>query len=71
MNNRLRELRAGAGLSQAALGAKVNCSRQTINSLEGGRYDPTFALAVRIARTFGLPAEEVFLVEDPATADAS
>jgi putative transcriptional regulator len=66
MDNRLTELRAAAELSQQALADRVGVSRQTINSLEGGRYNPSLELAVKIARTFGLPVEEVFHVEDHA-----
>ncbi len=60
----MAELRGRDGLSQQSLADMVGCSRQTINSLEKGRYNPSLELSVHIARVFGLPVEEVFLVED-------
>jgi putative transcriptional regulator len=60
MKNRLRELRQGAGLSQAALGETLGVSRQTVIAIETGRYDPSLKLALRIARQFGQQVEEVF-----------
>lgn len=68
MENRLSELRRAVGLSQGGLADLVGVSRQTINNLERGRYDPSFALAVRIARIFNLPSEEVFLLADAVDA---
>jgi putative transcriptional regulator len=66
MNNRLRVLRAERNWSQAALADRVGVSRQTINSLETGRYDPSLPLAFRLARLFGQPIEAIF---DPTAAD--
>ena len=63
MDSRIRELRAELGLSQQALAAEVGVSRQTINSLEKGRYDPSLKLAVYLARFFGETVEEVFDVD--------
>lgn len=64
MQSRVRELRAAAGLSQAALGQAVGVSRQTINALETGRYDPSLTLAARLARHFHQTIEELFDVHD-------
>ena len=61
MNNRLRELRDARGWSQAALAEQLAVSRQTVNALETGKYDPSLPLAFRIARLFGRRIEDVFL----------
>lgn len=63
MKSTIRELRTEHGLSQQRLAEEVGVSRQTINSLEKGRYDPSLRLAVLLARRFGLTVEEVFDVE--------
>ncbi len=63
MKNRVRELREQAGLSQAELGAGVGVSRQTINSIERGRYLPSLPLAFELARYFDTSIEEVFDAE--------
>ena len=60
MRNRLRELRARAGLTQADLADALDVSRQTVIALESGKYDPSLPLAVRISRTFKLPLDEIF-----------
>ena len=60
MNNRLRELRAERGWSQADLGERLDVSRQSVNAIETGRYDPSLPLAFRIARLFALPIEDIF-----------
>ncbi len=60
MRNEVRRLREDRGLSQAALGGALGVSRQTVNSLETGRYDPSLPLAFAIARYFGLSIEEIF-----------
>lgn len=60
VRTRVRELRQDRGMSQAELGAAVGVSRQTINSIEVGRYVPSLPLALRMARLFGLQVEEVF-----------
>lgn len=64
MRNDVRELRERAGLSQRALAEAVGVSRQTINSIEMGRYDPSLPLAFTIARHFQTTIEEIFHVED-------
>jgi putative transcriptional regulator len=60
MHNVLRELRTQRGLSQGSLGAAVGVSRQTINAIETGRYQPSLPLAFGLARHFGLAIEEIF-----------
>lgn len=60
MKNTLKVLRAQHDLSQAALAEKLNVSRQTINAIEKGKYDPSLPLAFRIARLFDLPIEQIF-----------
>jgi len=67
MRNRLRELREGNGWSQGRLAEELDVSRQTVNALETGKYDPSLPLAFRVARCFGLPIEDVF---DPDADDA-
>lgn len=64
MKNRMRELRAARDWSQAALAERLGVSRQTVNAIEVGRYDPSLPLAFKIARLFSLTAEEIF--EDDA-----
>lgn len=64
MLNHLRELRTGRGLSQGALGAELGVSRQTINAIETGKYDPSLPLAIKIARYFGTYVETVFILEE-------
>ncbi|MFI7026084.1 helix-turn-helix transcriptional regulator [Micromonospora sp. NPDC049900] len=63
MRNDLRELRQAAGLSQRELAEALNVSRQTVNSIETGRYDPSLPLAIAIARHFHHPVEEIFHVD--------
>lgn len=60
MRNRLRVLRAERDWTQADLAERLAVSRQTVNALETGRYDPSLPLAFRIARVFGRPIEEIF-----------
>ena len=60
MENNLKVLRAQRDWSQAELAARLGVSRQTVNALETGRYDPSLPLAFRIARTFELPIESIF-----------
>ncbi|QNP41971.1 helix-turn-helix transcriptional regulator [Lysobacter solisilvae (ex Woo and Kim 2020)] len=64
MNNRLRELREQQGWSQGELAERLEVSRQTINALETGKYDPSLPLAFRIARLFAQPIESVFLPDE-------
>ena len=63
MRNEVAALRRGRGLSQAALAEALDVSRQTINSIENGRYDPSLPLALRIGRLFGRPVEEIFSLD--------
>jgi putative transcriptional regulator len=60
MTNRLRELRASKSWSQGELASKLGVSRQTINAIETGKYDPSLPLAFGIARLFGRSIEEIF-----------
>lgn len=60
MQNRLRELRAVEGWSQAELADRLGVSRQTVNALEKGRYDPSLPLAFKLARVFATPIEDLF-----------
>lgn len=66
MKNRLKELRKEKGLSQEELAEILEVSRQTINSLEKGRYNPSLVLAYRIARYFGCLIENIFIYEEDA-----
>lgn len=67
MKNRLKVLRAEAGLSQAALADQLGVSRQTVNALETGRYDPSLPLAFSLAALFGLRIEDIFEPEQQST----
>ncbi|OEZ58552.1 helix-turn-helix transcriptional regulator [Duganella sp. HH105] len=60
MNNIMRELRAERGWSQAHLAERLEVSRQTVNAIETGRYDPSLPLAFAIARLFETTIEEIF-----------
>lgn len=64
MRNRVRELRSDRRMSQAALGTATGVSRQTINSIETGRYTPSLPLALALARHFKTTVEEIFDVQD-------
>jgi putative transcriptional regulator len=64
VRNRLRELRDARGWTQGALADRLDVSRQTVNALETGRYDPSLPLAFRIARLFGEPIEAIFDADD-------
>jgi putative transcriptional regulator len=66
MRNRLRVLRAERAWTQADLADRLEVSRQTVNALETGKYDPSLPLAFRIARVFGASIEEVFQPDDEA-----
>jgi len=63
MKNRIKDLRKDFGLTQEDLAQRVQVSRQTIISLERGRYDPSIFLAYKIARTFEKKIEEIFIFE--------
>ena len=75
MTNRVRELRSERGWSQGELGEQLGVSRQTVNAIETGKYDPSLPLAFRIADLFDLAIEDVFEPDEkqkrkaPATAE--
>lgn len=60
MKNTLKDLRADRGWSQANLADRLDVSRQTVISIENGKYDPSLPLAFKIARVFGQPIEQIF-----------
>jgi len=64
MTNRLRVLRAEQNWSQLELGMRVGVSRQAINAIETGKYDPSLPLALKVARLFGKRVEEIFELEE-------
>lgn len=64
MKNRLEELRKARGMTQEELAEALEVSRQTVGSLENGRYNPSILLAFKIARLFHTAIEEVFLYEE-------
>lgn len=68
MKNTLRSLRAERRWSQGDLAARLGVSRQTINAIENGRYDPSLPLAFRFARLFALPIETIFSEDETAEA---
>lgn len=63
MKNRLKVLRAERDWTQAELATRLEVSRQTVNAIEKGKYDPSLPLAFRIARLFGMKIEEIFTDE--------
>ncbi len=68
MRNRLKVLRAERNWSQADLAERLDVSRQSVNAIETGKYDPSLPLAFRIAAVFGLPIEEIFSADEAAQA---
>ena len=66
VKNRLEELRKERGIKQEKLAAALEVSRQTIGSLENGRYNPSIILAFKLARYFDLSIEEIFIYEEHA-----
>lgn len=66
MKNHLEKLRKSKGIKQEELAAALQVSRQTIGSLENGRYNPSIQLAFKIARYFGMSIEEIFIYEEDA-----
>jgi putative transcriptional regulator len=64
MNNSIKVERAKQNITQAELAEKVNVSRQTINSIEIGKYVPSTLLALKIARVFGTTVDEIFSLEE-------
>ena len=67
LENRLKELRAAQGLNQQELGSLVGASRQTVSLIERGDDNPSITLALRIAKVFGRPVEEVFYLTEEET----
>lgn len=67
VKNRLRVLRAEREWSQAELAERLAVSRQTVNAVETGRYEPSLGLAFRIAQLFGISIEEIFEPDEPAS----
>ena len=68
MNNRLKVLRAERNWSQADLADKLDVSRQSVNAIETGKYDPSLPLAFKIAAVFGLSIETIFSADQAAQA---
>ena len=64
MKNRLEEIRKQRGIKQEELADAMKVSRQTISSLENGRYNPAGILAIKLARYFGMHVEDIFLYEE-------
>lgn len=64
MKNRLKEIRYTKGISQEELAEALEVSRQTISSLENGRYNPSILLAFKIARFFQMSIEDIFIYEE-------
>ena len=64
MKNRIEAIRNEKGIRQEELARRMGVSRQTISSLENGRYNPSILLAYKIARFFGMTIEEVFIFEE-------
>mgnify|MGYP000909921773 CR=1 FL=1 len=65
MKNRLKDLRNERNWTQSDLAEKVGVSRQTINAIEKGKFDPSLPLAFRLARLFNLKIEEIFFFDEP------
>lgn len=64
MKNRIEEIRKARGIRQEELAKMLGVSRQTVSSLENGRYNPSISLAFKVARCFGMTIEEVFIYEE-------
>ena len=64
MRNRVRELRTAQGWTQADLATRLAVSRNSVNAIETGRYEPSLTLAMRIARVFRKPVEQIFFLEE-------
>jgi len=65
MRNRLKVLRAEHNWTQADLAQRLDVSRQTVNAIEKGKFDPSLPLAFRVARLFNLKIEEIFFDDEP------
>ena len=61
MKNNIKELRASIAISQSDLAKSLNVSRQTINSIENGKFDPSLPLALKLGKFFNTPVEQIFL----------
>ena len=70
LKNRLEELRKRSGITQETLADRLEVSRQTIGSLENGRYNPSIVLAFKLARFFDVTVEELFLYEEDISSEA-
>ena len=70
MKNRLKVLRAENDWTQAELADRLKVSRQTVNAIEKGKYDPSLSLAFKISRVFKLPIEKVFTDEETTISSA-
>ena len=70
MKNRLKVLRAERNWTQEQLAKELEVSRQTVNAIEKGKFDPSLPLAFRTARLFGLPIEDIFQDEQETIAEA-
>ncbi len=64
MKNRVREKREAMGLTQAELAGRTGVSRQAINAIETGKYDPSIGLAYALSKVFGCAIEDIFIFED-------
>lgn len=64
LQNRLKEFRARENINQSQMGALVGVSRQTISMIERGDYSPSVTLALKLARYFAVPVEELFIYEE-------
>jgi len=64
MENKLKDLRQKRQVSQNALAEALSVSRQTINSIENGKFDPSLTLAIKLTRFFEVPLDEIFIYED-------
>ena len=64
LKNRIEEIRSERGMRQEELAKALSVSRQTISSLENGRYNPSIGLAYKVARLFGMAIEDVFIFEE-------
>ncbi len=68
MKNRLKVLRAERNWSQAELAQRLEVSRQSVNAIETGKFDPSLTLAFKLSRLFGMPIEQLFSDEESGTA---
>ena len=64
MKNNLKDLRKSKNISQNDLADKLSVSRQTVNSIENGKFDPSLTLAIKLTKYFKVPLEEIFIYED-------